>query len=68
MVEPHILKLPTPRLLAYYKKRYRRDNPYRDQEWFSEEAREANRADAKEWDADRATIKAELNTREHVEK
>ena len=68
MVEPHILELPTPRLLTYYKKYYRRDNPYKDQDWLSEEVRKANRAVAKEWEADRVIIKTELNTREHVEK
>jgi hypothetical protein len=63
MLEPHILKLPTPRLLAYYKKYYRGHNPYGDHWGYVPD----ESADAyNKWDAEHDAIKAELDLREHV--
>lgn len=63
MISRQILDLPTPRLLAYYKKYYRGNNLYLgydgiilDQEAYDE------------FVADRDAIKAELETREHVQR
>ena len=61
-VEQKILDLPTPRLLAYYKKHYRRNNPHTSYYSYGDEAAAA------EWDKNAAEIKLELDNREHVSK
>jgi hypothetical protein len=62
-MDEKILNLPTPRLLAYYKKHYRGGNPYTRYYLY-----EGDEAAAAQWDKDCEAIKTELNTREHVEK
>ena len=58
-----ILKLPTPRLLTYYKKYYRGPNPYTDYWGYIEE----NQRDEYEaFEAERKVLKDELDNREHV--
>jgi len=64
MISAHILKLPTPRLLAYYKKHYRGQSPYTDY-WGQVEEREADQH--AEYEAEREALKKELGNREHVE-
>lgn len=64
MVPQFILDLPTPRLLAYYKKHYRKPNPYTD--YYGEVAVD-DQAVYDEWNADKETLKNELATREHVQ-
>ena len=64
MIQPHILKLPTPRLLAFYKKHYRGPNPYTD--WWGGIPDESNEA-YYEWEAEQEALKKELDSREHVE-
>lgn len=61
-IEQHILDLPTPRLLAYYKKHYHKANPHDDYYGYG------NTEAAIAWDKDRDTIKLELDNREHVSK
>lgn len=56
-----ILELPTPRLLAYFKKHYR--NLYHNRFGWSEAAQ----AKYKGFESNREKILAELSTREHVE-
>ncbi len=63
MLEPHILKLPTPRLLAYYKKNFQGSNPYMDVYGF---IADLDVIAYNEFEADRIAIKAELDTREHI--
>jgi len=61
-----ILKLPTPRLLAYYKKHYRNGrNPFIS--YYSEHPSPEDKAKADSWTACRVTIQNELSIREHVE-
>ena len=66
MLKAHILKLPTPRLLAYFKKYYR------DRRGFIEYHRGNEQYVSKEnydtFMAEFDMIQAELNGREHVEK
>jgi hypothetical protein len=66
MLQEHILKLPTPRLLAYYKKHYQRDNPHVDNEDHGIYAYDEQKHN--DWNASHTAIKAELNKRENVEK
>lgn len=66
MIEAHILKLPTPRLLAYYKKHYQRSNPFVDRE--DDGVYNYDEAKHDEWEATHDAIKAELDKRSHVEK
>jgi len=66
MIEVHILKLPTPRLLAYFKKHYQRSNPHVD----NDDRGIFNYDEAKfnEWQNDYQALKTELDKRKHVEK
>ena len=67
MVEQHILSLPAPRLLAYYKKYYRSGrNPHRERDWSGDGPKDQVKYD--EWEADRVTIYNRLCSLEHVEK
>lgn len=67
MIEPHILKLPTPRLLAFYKKHYRRPNPYSEHHYYYYSY--TYDVDAyNQFEADCNTVKDELSRREHVER
>ena len=61
-----ILDLPTPRLLAYYKKHYRRSNPFVDRE--DDGVYNYDKEKHHEWQAIHDAIRAELDNREHVEK
>lgn len=64
MLEAHILKLPTPRLLAFYKKHYRGINPYGD--YYGYGAEDGNTERYEEWNAECEAIKEELANREHI--
>ena len=64
MVPQFILELPTPRLLTYFKKHYRRPNPYQDY-YGGVEPDDQEAYD--EWNKEREALKEELARREHVD-
>ena len=64
LTDEQILKLPTPRLLAYYRKCYQHgNNPYVNRHY----PEHTDHKKAAKWHTDHDKIKAELDKREHVE-
>jgi hypothetical protein len=63
MVPQFILELPTPRLLKYFQKHYRRPSPYAD---YYGQVDENEQEAHSEWLRERETLRAELSMREHV--
>ena len=64
LTDEQILKLPTPRLLAYYKKHYRSGiNPHVNIHY----PHNTDHQKAAKWHLEHDIIKAELDKREHVE-
>jgi hypothetical protein len=64
-MKPEILQLPTPRLLAYFKKHLRNRRGIMTYNTFTTGYR--TEAEYNEFMADYNAVTAELNTREHVE-
>ena len=65
MIEEHILKLPTPRLLTYFKKYYRGKDGTKQYLYVHGNI---SKEELLTWSDDYDIIKNELDRREHVEK
>jgi len=67
VIEQRILELPTPRLLAYFKKHYRNRRGLMEHSCSSEYGR-ITQEDLDKFISEFNAIKVELDNREHVEK